>query len=146
MQRYPFMAVSGHDVRALSSAHRLTQEMRLRDDDLLTTRVEKVEGRLDLGPHAARGEMALIEVAAAFGCRDAVEVLLFRRAEIQRHLVNVGREDQLVGAQLLRQQAGRRVLVDDGGPRTQRAVRLANDGYAATAGRNGRKCKEGVMG
>ena len=61
--------------------------MRLRDDDLLAAGLEELEGRLDFRSHAPHGEVAFIKIAPALSHGHLVDVLLLRRAKIERNLV-----------------------------------------------------------
>ena len=93
----------------------------------------ELHGRLYLGQHGALGELVLLHILAGFGGGQIVQPLLVGLVEVDSHLLHGGEDDEHIGVQLLGQQLGGEVLVDDGGRALQVVMLGTVDGDAAAA-------------
>ena len=95
--------------------------------DVMTARraagLDEAEGGVDLGAHAAAGELAGGGVLAQLGDGDPAQRPGGRRAEVDHHVRDVGGDDEGVGVDLAGQDRGGEVLVDDGLDAAQRRRR-----------------------
>src|SRR3954463_11529125 len=83
-----------------------------RDDGAGAATFDEAEGGLDLGAHAAAGELPGGRVPAHLRDGHPAEGALGRRSEVDHHVRDVGRDDERVRVPLAAQGAGGEVLVD----------------------------------
>src|SRR5713226_5455115 len=102
---------AGHDVRAGPPGDGVLQVRRRRDDGALPAALDELDRGPDLRSHAARRELAGVEIPPRFRHREAVEEALVGLAEADRHLLNARRDDEDGHAQIGRQQPRGEVLV-----------------------------------
>ena len=102
-----------HDMGSRPAVDGFLEQARPGDDHPPATVLQEVYGRLDLRLHAARREVPLLDVALSFGDAHAIDAALLRFAEVEGHLVHRRRDDEDAGLEVLGQQAGGSVLVDD---------------------------------
>ena len=76
--------------------------------------LREFDGGLDLGQHGAGGELALRGILLGLRGRQMVQPFLVGLAVVDGDLFHGGEDDERVGVQLLSQQLGGKVLVDDG--------------------------------
>src|SRR4051794_11821549 len=70
------------------------------DDGAGAAVLEEAQGGVDLGAHAAARELTLRGLRAHLGGGDPAERPLVRRAEIDHHVGDVGRDDEGVGLEV----------------------------------------------
>ena len=97
---------------------------------------QEPEDGLDLGEHAAGGELAAGGVLGQLGGAQLVQVALGRAAEVDGHVLDPGEDEQDLGAQVGREQGRGQVLVDHRLDPGQGAVGLADHRDAAATGRD----------
>ena len=97
----------------------------------------KLHSGLYLGQHGAGGEMALGLILAGLGGSQVAEPLHIGLAEVDGHLLHCGEDDEGIGIQLLGQQLGGKVLVDDGAGTVEGVALTAGDGDTAAAAGDG---------
>src|SRR4051794_31297381 len=85
-----------------------------RDDGAGAAPVQEAQRGLDLGAHAAAGELALSGVLAHLLDGHPAQRSDGGGAEVHHHVRDVGRDDQRVGVEFEGQDRGGEVLVDDG--------------------------------
>src|SRR3954466_11915820 len=85
-----------------------------RDDGAGAAPVQEAQRGLDLGAHAAAGELALSGVLAHLLDGHPAQGSDGRHAEVHHHVRDVGRDDQRVRVEFEGQDRGGEVLVDDG--------------------------------
>ena len=94
------------------TSHGIGQQMGLGDDHVTSAVLQKIQGGLHLGFHAARGKVALPQIMPGLRRGDAIKIPLVRLAIVERHLVHPGGYHQQLGVQMRSQQGGRGILVD----------------------------------
>src|SRR4051794_39794419 len=85
-----------------------------RDDGAVPARLHETEDGVDLGAHAAAGELPGGGVLAQLGDGHPAQRPRGRRPEVDHYVGDVGGDDQGVGVDLAGQDRGGEVLVDDG--------------------------------
>ena len=95
--------------------------------------LSELHGGLYLGQHGALGELALGDVLAGLSGSQLVQTLLVGLVEVDGHLLHGGEDDEHIGVQLLGQQLGGEVLIDNGSRALQVVALGTVDGDAAAA-------------
>ena len=102
-------------------------------DDGLPTRLHEAQAGGDLRAHRARLEVAFGGQRLHLAHRHRVDGALVGRAVVDIHLGDVGEDQQDVGADLLGEQGGGEILVDDRRDAVETAAAVARHGDAAAA-------------
>ena len=82
------------DVRASLAVYRGCQARQGSDNDLLASSLEELDGRADLGSHAALGELARGQVGADFRQAHPTQLALVGLPIVDRDACDSGGDDQ----------------------------------------------------
>src|SRR3954467_12409580 len=85
-----------------------------RDDGAASAGLDETQDGVDLGAHAAAGELTRGSILAQLGDAHPAQRPGGRRPEVDHHVRDVGGDDERVGADLAGEDRGGEVLVDDG--------------------------------
>src|SRR3954454_17771754 len=109
----PGYGSGGQDGAGVVATDGVGDVLERRDDGAGAATFDEAEGGLDLGAHAAAGELPGGRVPAHLRDGHPAEGTLGRRSEVDHHVRDVGRDDERVRVQLAAQDRGGEVLVDD---------------------------------
>src|SRR5207245_4766342 len=100
------------DPRPGFSLDRGPEMFEVRDHRAFAARLEELDYRLGLRPHATRRELPLREVLPRFGGREPIEEPLARLAEVEGHLRDIRRDHEVLPPDRACEHRGGEILVN----------------------------------
>lgn len=126
-------ALCRQDSGSALAAKRALNARYIRDQHFATSSAQIIDGRLGLGPHAARREVPFLQISFDFIHADLGQRPLVGLAVLEKHSFDPRRDQEQVGSNFLGQQAGGAILVDDRFDSPNRPALIHHDRYAPSS-------------